>query len=224
MSKLLWWAQSISLQKPLMKPWVLVVDALGEVGRVPYSVGPKTGFNTFEYWLSRFLDRLSRFDPGPPSLLSRPLDRNLLCRKPTQPIFNTGSADFWAEKSNGQPAFGGSFIYPLPLLSSFTSTPSMNSWMTNSQTSAFISSSTPKSHLLQSFGGPFMWGEVCWTHWWFHHLIHSLSLPLLSSLQTWILCGFVTLGTLCSLTDRGFLRVSKFVDDPKKFVLPALLS
>jgi hypothetical protein len=27
------------------------VDALGEAGRVPYSVGPKTGFNTFEYWL-----------------------------------------------------------------------------------------------------------------------------------------------------------------------------
>jgi hypothetical protein len=36
------------------------------------------------------------------------------------------------------------------------------------------------------------------------------------------LCGFVTLGTLCSLTIRGYLGVSKFVDDPKKFVSPAL--
>jgi hypothetical protein len=36
------------------------------------------------------------------------------------------------------------------------------------------------------------------------------------------LCGFVTLGTLRSLTVRGCLGVSKFVDDPKKFVSPAL--
>jgi hypothetical protein len=35
-------------------------------------------------------------------------------------------------------------------------------------------------------------------------------------------CGFVTLGTSCSLTVRGCLGVSKFVDDPKKFVSPAL--
>jgi hypothetical protein len=36
------------------------------------------------------------------------------------------------------------------------------------------------------------------------------------------LCGFVTLGTLRSLTVRGCLGVSKFVDDPKKFVSSAL--
>jgi hypothetical protein len=36
------------------------------------------------------------------------------------------------------------------------------------------------------------------------------------------LYGFVTLGALCSLTVRGCLGLSKFVDDPKKFVLPAL--
>jgi hypothetical protein len=65
-----------------------------------------------------------------------------------------------------------------------------------------------------------VWGEVDLTHCWFH-----LDSPILFTLEliaNLTLCGFVTLGTLCSLTVRGCLGVSKFVDDPKKFVSPAL--
>ena len=41
------------------------------------------------------------------------------------------------------PAFGGSFIYPLTLSLSFTPASPTNSWLTNLQTSAFISPFTP---------------------------------------------------------------------------------
>jgi hypothetical protein len=118
------------------------------------------------------------------------------------------------------PAFGGSFIYPSHSLSSFTSAPSTISWLTYSQTRAFNPPLTPK------IASPSIDWRTLGVRWsWSNSLLissrFSLSLHLSSSSQTWILCGFVTLGTLCSLTDRGCLGVSKFVDDPKKFVSPA---
>jgi hypothetical protein len=118
------------------------------------------------------------------------------------------------------PAFGGSFIYPLHSLSSFTSAPFTISWLTYFQTRGFNPPLTPK------IASPSIDWSTLGVRWsssnsllissWF-----SLYLHLSSSSQTWILCGFVTLETLCSLTDRGCLGVSKFVDDPKKFVSPA---
>jgi hypothetical protein len=117
-------------------------------------------------------------------------------------------------------AFGGSFIYPLPSLSSFTTAQFTISWLTYSQTRAFTPSLTPK------IASPSIDWRTLGVRWsWSNSLLissrFSLSLHLSSSSQTWILCGFVTLVTLCSLTDRGCLGVSKFVDDPKKFVSPA---
>jgi hypothetical protein len=64
-----------------------------------------------------------------------------------------------------------------------------------------------------------VWGEVDLTRCQFH--LDSPILFVLELIANLTLCRFVTLGALCSLTVRGCLGVSKFVDDPKKFVLPA---
>jgi hypothetical protein len=118
------------------------------------------------------------------------------------------------------PAFGGSFKYPPHSLSSllllspwFLSSP-------NSKQGHSIHISHLKSHLLQSLVGPLVWGEVDLTRCQFHR--DSPILFVLELIANLTLCGFVTLRALCSLTVRGCLGVSKFVDDPKKFVLPAL--
>ena len=118
------------------------------------------------------------------------------------------------------PAFGGSFIYLSHSLSAFTSALSTNFWLTNLQTRAFNSPLTPE------IASPSIVWRTLGVRWSRSNSLlissrFSLSLHLSSSSQTWILCGFVTLGTLSSLTDRGCLGVSKFVDDPKKFVSPA---
>jgi hypothetical protein len=93
-----------------------------------YSTRPWTEFCSAE-------DRLNMFGLGPLSLFSQPLDQNLFCRITAQsvspPVHSTsqpasclvsvllkiGLAGIWAETSNGQPPFEGSFIYPLPPLS-----------------------------------------------------------------------------------------------------------
>jgi hypothetical protein len=118
------------------------------------------------------------------------------------------------------PAFGGSFIYPLTLSLSFTSAPPMKSWLTKLSTSAFISPFTPaitspsidwkilgvrwtRSNML-SFSSRFSYSLCSWARW---------KLNLVRICYSW---------TSCSLMVRGCLGVSKFMDDPKKFVSPAL--
>ena len=131
----------------------------------------------------------------------------------------TGSTGFCPFSSQRLPAFGGSFIYPLTLSLSFTSASPTNSWLTNLQTSAFISPFTP------AIASPSIIWRTLGVRWTRSNSLsissrfsHSLVLELVANLTV---CGFVTLGTSCSLTVRGCLGVSKFVDDPKKFVSPA---
>jgi hypothetical protein len=137
-------------------------------------------------------------------------------------LFKNQFNRFLVHFSQRLPAFGGSLKYPsLSLsLSSFTSAlPRFLSWPTSKQRHSFHLSH-PKSHPLQSFEGSLVWGEVDLTHCWFH--LDSPILFILELIANLTLCGFVTLGTLCSLMVRGCLGVSKFVDNPKKFVSPAL--
>jgi hypothetical protein len=96
---------------------------------------------------------------------------------------------------------------------------SLHSWP-NSKQGHSIHISHLKSHLLQSLEGSLVWGEVDLTRCQFH--LDSPILSVLELIANLTMCGFVTLGALCSLPVRGCLGVSKFVDDPKKFVLPAL--
>jgi hypothetical protein len=128
---------------------------------------------------------------------------------------------FSVRKPQRPPAFGGSFIYPLHSLSlhSLLPHPRFHGWPTLKQEDS-LHISHPK------IASPSIEWRTLGVRWCLSNSLvisslFSLSLQLLSSSQTWIFCGFVTLGTLCSLTDRGCLGVSKFVDDPKKFVLPA---
>jgi hypothetical protein len=77
-------------------------------------------------------------------------------------------------------------------------------WLTYFQTRAFNPPLTPK------IASPSIDWRTLGVRWSRSNLMlissrFSLSLHLSSSSQTWILCGFVTLGTLCSLTDRGCL-------------------
>jgi hypothetical protein len=132
----------------------------------------------------------------------------------------TGSTGFWSFSPNGCQLLGDPLNTPPHSLSSLLLlSPWFLSWP-NSKQGHSIHISHPKSHLLQSLEGSLVWGEVDLTRSQFH--LDSPILFVLELIANLTLCGFVTLGALCSLTVRGCLGVSKFVDDPKKFVLPAL--
>jgi hypothetical protein len=170
-------------------------------------------FNRIWVWLNRIWGRSSL-------RLSTSMNREL----PGGNRFNRFKNRFnWflVHFSQRLPAFGGSFKYPPHSLSlhSLLLSPRFLGWPTSKQGHS-IHLSHPKSHPLQLFEGSFVWGEVYLTHCWFH--LNSPILFILELIANLTLCGFVTLGTLRSLTDRGCLGVSKFVDDPKKFVSPAL--
>jgi hypothetical protein len=168
---------------------------------------------------NRNFSRLNRFWIRSSLRLSRSVNRDL----PGGNRFNRSINQFnqfLALFSQRLPAFGGSFKYPPHSLSSllllsprFLSRPNPNQRHS-------IHISHPKSHPLQSIEGSLEWGEVNLTRCQFH--LDSPILFVLELIANLTLCGFVTLGALCSLTVRGCLGVSKFVDDPKKFVLPAL--
>jgi hypothetical protein len=154
----------------------------------------------FENRFNRIWARLNRIWARSSLRLSRSVNRDL----PGGNRFNRFSVLF----SKRLPAFGGSFKYPPHSLSSFTyALPRILGWPTFKQRHSFHLSH-PKST------------QVDLTHCWFH--LDSPILFVLELIANLTLCGFVTLGTLCSLTVRDCLGVSKFVDDPKKFVSPAL--
>jgi hypothetical protein len=135
-------------------------------------------------------------------------------------LVETGSTGFWLFSSNGCQLLGDPLNNPPHSLSSLLLlSPRFLSWP-NSKQGHSIHISHPKSHLLQSLEGSLVWGEVDLTRCQFH--LDSPILFVLELIANLTLCGFVTLGASCSLTVRGCLGVSKFVDDPKKFVLPAL--
>jgi hypothetical protein len=94
--------------------------------------------------------------------------------KPKNRLAETGSAGFrigstgsQSEKSNGYHLLGILYIPVCPLSSFTLAHPRILGWPTLKQEHS-IHLSHPKSHSLQSFGGPLVWGEVCLTHWWFH--------------------------------------------------------
>jgi hypothetical protein len=75
---------------------------------------------------------------------------------------------FWVYFSQRLPAFGGYFIFPHTLsLHSLLPSPRILGWPTFKQEHS-IHLSHPKSHLLQSFEGPLVWGEVDLTRCRFH--------------------------------------------------------
>jgi hypothetical protein len=161
---------------------------------------------------NRNFSRLTRFWIRSSLRLSRSVNRDLHGGN----WFNR----FLALFSQRLSAFGGSFKYPPHSLSSLLLlSPQFLSWP-NPKQRHLIHISHPKSHLLQLLEGSLVWGEVDLTRCQFH--LDSPILFVLELIANLTLCGFVTLGTLCSLTVRGCLGVSKFVDDPKKFVSPAL--
>jgi hypothetical protein len=134
-------------------------------------------------------------------------------------LLETGSTGFWSTSPNDCQLLGDPLNTPPTLsLSSFTSALSTISWLTNLQTRAF------NSPLIPEIASPSIVWRILGVRWsrsntllissWFSHYLHF---ELIANLT---LCGFVTLGTLSSLTDRCCLGVSKFVDDPKKFVSP----
>ena len=173
------------------------------------------------FWnrLSRNLTLLSRFWNRSSVRLSRPVDRDPPGRNRFNRFENRFNR-FLPSFSQRLPAFGGSFIYPLTLSLSFTSASPTNLWLTNLQTRAFTSPFTP------AIASPSIIWRTLGVRWTRSNSLsissrfsHSLVLELVANLTV---CGFVTLGTSCSLTVRGCLGVSKFVDDPKKFVSPAL--
>ena len=132
----------------------------------------------------------------------------------------TGSTGFCPLSPNGCQLLGDPLYTPSHSLSHLLrSLPRILGWPTFKQAHSFHLSH-PQSHLLQSFEGPLVWGELDRTRCQFH--LDSPILFVLELVANLTLCGFVTLGTSCSLTVRGCLGVSKFVDDPKKFVSPAL--
>ena len=96
------------------------------------------------FWnrLSRILSLLSRFWNRSSVRLSRPVDRDPPGRNRFNRFENRFNR-FLLLFSQRLPAFGGSFIYPLTLSLSFTPASPTNSWLTNLQTSAFISPFTP---------------------------------------------------------------------------------
>jgi hypothetical protein len=179
------------------------------------------------FWENRFnrnFSRLDRFWIWSSLRLSRLVNRDL----PGGNRFNRSVNRFnrfLPLFSQRLPAFGGSFIYPPPhtlsLSLSYLLLPlPRNLGCPNSQQVHSFHLSHPQSHLLQSLEGSLVWGELDLTRCHFH-----LDFPILFVLElvaNLTLCGFVTLGTLCSLTVRDCLGVSKFVDDSKKFVSPAL--
>jgi hypothetical protein len=133
--------------------------------------------------------------------------------------FRTGSTSFWSTSPNGCHLLGDPLNTPTLSLFITSALPLFLDWPTSKQRHSFHLSH-PQSHHLQSFEGSLVWGEVDLTHYWFH--LDSPILFILELIANLTLCGFVTLGTLRSLTVRDCLGVSEFVDDPKKFVSPAL--
>ena len=132
----------------------------------------------------------------------------------------TGSTGFYSFSPNGCQLLGDPLYTPSHSLSHLLlPLPRILGWPTFKQAHSFHLSH-PQSHLLQSFEGPLVWGELDRTRCQFH--LDSPILFVLELVANLTVCGFVTLGTSCSLTVRGCLGVSKFVDDPKKFVSPAL--
>ena len=96
----------------------------------------------FENRLSRNFSLLSRFWNRLSLRLSSSVDQD----PPGRNRFNRSENRFnrfLLLFSQRLPAFGGSFIYPLTLSLSFTPASPTNSWLTNLQTSAFISPFTP---------------------------------------------------------------------------------
>ena len=172
-------------------------------------------FNRNFSLLSRFWNRLSlrlssSVDRDPPG-------RNRFNRSENR--FNRFLLFF----SQQLPAFGGSFIYPLTLSLSLTPASPTNSWLTKLQTRALNSPLTPE------IASPSIVWRTLGVRWSRSNSLlissrFSLSLHLSSSSQTWILCGFVTLGTLSSLTDRGCLGVSKFCGRPQEVCITRSLS
>jgi hypothetical protein len=132
----------------------------------------------------------------------------------------TGSTGFYFFSPNGCQLLGDPLYTPSHSLSHLLlPLPRILGWPTFKQVHSFHLSH-PQSHLLQSLEGSLVWGELDLTRCHFH--LDSPILFVLELVANLTLCGFVTLGTSCSLTVRGCLGVSKFVDDPKKFVSPAL--
>jgi hypothetical protein len=116
----------------------------------------------FENRFNRIWVRLNRIWGRSSLRLSTSVNREL----PGGNRFNR----FWVYFSQRLPAFGGSFIYPPTLslsLHSLLPSPRILDWPTFKQEHS-VHLSHPKSHLLQSFEGPLVWGEVNLTRCWFH--------------------------------------------------------
>jgi hypothetical protein len=171
-------------------------------------------FNWIFSWLNRFWIRSSLWP-------SRSVNRDLRGGNRFNRITN-GSTGFWFFSPNGCQLLGDPLNTPRHSLSSLLLlSPQFLSWP-NSKQGHSIHISHPKSHLLQSLEGSLVWGEVDPTRCQFH--LDSLILFVLDLIANLTLCGFVTLGTLCSLMVRGCLGVSKFCGRPQEVCITRSLS